>query len=120
MPETATFDVGRAAAYVRGMTDAVRQVLAADPEPDRPLRIPSDLVIILGGRPIGCGIDPVPRTCWPGVTVSPDGFVTWAELGGALARVVTVAEAIHKTLGGGGVTPDEAREVGLMVEPPPR
>jgi hypothetical protein len=102
------------------MTDAVRQVLAADPEPDRPIRLPSDLVIILGGRPSGCGIDPVPRMCWPGVRVSPDGFVTLAELGGALARVATVADAIHKTLGGGGVTPEEARDVGLMVGPPPQ
>jgi hypothetical protein len=113
------FDVGRAAAYIRGMTDAVRQVLAADPEPDRPIRLPPDLVIILGGRPVGCGIDPVPRMCWPGVTVSPDGSVTLAELAGALARVVTVAEAIHKTLGNGGVTPEEAQEVGLMVGSPP-
>jgi hypothetical protein len=78
-----TFDVGRAAAYVRGMADAVRQVLAADPEPDRPIRLPSDLVIMLGGRPGGCGSTRLPGVL-AGVRVSPMAS-SMAELGGALS-----------------------------------
>jgi hypothetical protein len=113
-----TLDVGRAAAYVRGMADAVRQVLAGDPEPDRPVRLRADFTIILGGRPSGCGIDPVARMCWPRLKVPPEDFVTIGELGDALAGVVAVADALHQSLDGREVSPELIEEVGRIIGPP--
>jgi len=121
MAEPVTLDLGRAAAYVRGMADAVRQALAGDPEQSRVIRLRPDFVIALGGRPSSCGPDQVTRACWPPLRVPPEGIVTIAELGDALTRVVRVADAIHQTLGrgGGGVTRDDIEEIGEIVGPPP-
>lgn len=117
MAEETTLDLGRAAAYVRALTDAVRRALACEPDQNRLIPLGPDFLPVFAGKPAECGPNPRPRVCFAPPSPVPGGGVTIGELADILARVVRVADALHKGLGGGGVTGGDVAEIGPIIAP---
>jgi hypothetical protein len=116
MAEETTLDLGRAAAYVQALTDAVRRALACEPDQRRLIPLPPDFPPAFAGKPSGCP-NQRPAVCFAPPGPPPGGGVTIGQLVDILTGVVRVADVMHKGLGGGGVTGGDVADIGSIIAP---
>jgi len=111
----------QAAAWIRGMANAARQVLTHAPEPAKPIPLTheDDVFVYLAGRPSECNPNPRIVNCFLPQGAEPKGTVTIQDVGDVLGRLAEAADALYRGMGDEGVTP-VASELRRIIGPPQR